>query len=136
MRSPLTAVGLVLASLTGAAPLAACEHTVASVPVSVHAILAPHYAEQSAGQALRPAQRAIEILMLEAAHCKMAAQSGETTRARQRSAAAEQQLVEGHSLDQWLYRLVNFLGLNAKGDTSVDWRVEYETFAEVYEFAP
>jgi len=136
MRSLLPAAGVVLASVFAAGPVAACGHTVTSVPASVHDILAPHYAQQSAGQDLRPAQRAIEVLMLEAAHCKMAAQSGEKMRARERSADDEQQLVEWHSLDQWLYRLVNFLGLNAKGDTSVDWRVEYETFAEVYEFTP
>lgn len=105
-----------------------CGHTTQSVPLSVQSLLAPLYAGPAAPADLREAHRQLELLMLEAAHCKLSAQS-----VTGRSDAAEQELVDWHSLDQWLYRLVNFLDLNAKGEKTVDWRAEFETFAEVYE---
>ncbi len=129
-RYPLV-IALLLAVIAAPAIAATdtdCGHTAESVPHSVRSLLAPYYAREVTANELRKVHHQLELLMLEAAHCKLSAQS-----VLGRNDAAEQELVEWHSLDQWLYRLVNFLGMNAKGDTSVSWRTEYETFAEVYQ---
>jgi hypothetical protein len=106
-----------------------CKHTVTSVPGTIQAILTPAYTN-AAGVELGKVAREMEILMLEAGHCQALTQSFEN-----RGKTSEAELAEWHSLNQWLYRLANFLGLNSRGDFSIDWRREYESFAEAYELA-
>ena len=108
---------------------AGCGHTVESVPHTVQTIVTPAYAG-AAGVNLKDVARQMEILMLEAGHCQALTQSFEN-----KSKDKEAQLTEWHSLNQWLYRLANFLGLNSRGDVSIDWREEYKLFAEVYELS-
>ena len=126
----LPCLALACALLSAAATTAArdCGHTLASVPVSIKTILQPVYASGAQGSELDAARRQLELLMLESAHCKLSAQS--MTR---RSDAAEAELAEWASLDQWLYRLVNFVEMSSKGNDSNDWKREFEIFAEVYE---
>ncbi|MGE0485709.1 MAG: hypothetical protein AB7Q81_16305 [Gammaproteobacteria bacterium] len=110
-----------------------CAHHAIDVAPRIKAVLGPHYANAAVdAAALQASFRELEILLLEIGHCRAAAQSIEHAAGDDRQA----EITEWHTLNQWLYRLVNFVGLNARGDTSVDWRDEYSMFAEVYEFEP
>jgi len=127
---------LLLTLLAGFVPAAlfaaeGCGHSVESVPQSVKQILDPHYRGDAAAGDLARAQRALELLMLEVAHCKLATQS-----ISGRDAATDRELSEWHALDQWLYRLSNFVGQAVKGKPVVDWREELESFAATYGVEP
>jgi hypothetical protein len=110
-----------------------CAHHAVDVAPRIKAVLGPHYAKAADDSAaLQTSFRELEILLLEIGHCRAAAQSIEHAASDGRQA----EIMEWHTLNQWLYRLVNFVGLNARGDNSVNWRDEYSLFAEVYEFEP
>ncbi|MCA8967185.1 MAG: hypothetical protein H6977_19030 [Gammaproteobacteria bacterium] len=109
-----------------------CAHHAIDVAPRIKAVLGPHYAKPVVDPGtLQTSFRELEILLLEIGHCRAAAQSIEHA-----GGDRQAEITEWHTLNQWLYRLVNFVGLNARGDTSVDWRDEYSLFAEVYEFEP
>lgn len=137
MRTFLTPVVILAGLLTSAGAAlaetdlkgAGCDHTIVSVPQTVQAILTPAYTG-AAGVNLKDVARKMEILMLEAGHCRAITQSFEN-----QSDTKATELIEWHSLNQWLYRLANFVGLNSRGDNSIDWREEYKLFAEVYELS-
>jgi len=124
-RGVATALVCVLSAGVGQAQ--DCGHSVTGVPEEIKGILSPAYAGEADLQAIA---KQMNVLMLEAAHCQAAAQS-----IIGRSRESEAEIVEWHSLNQWLYRLTNFVNLNANGDNSIDWRDEFKVFAEVYELA-
>ncbi|MEQ8497245.1 MAG: hypothetical protein RLW42_23755, partial [Gammaproteobacteria bacterium] len=97
----------------------------------IKAVLGPRYAGSDDAAALGASFRELEVLLLDIGHCRAVVQSGERP-----DADRQAHIGEWHSLNQWLYRLVNFVGQNARGDDSVSWREEYALFAEVYEFEP
>tara|TARA_A100001037_G_C15026073_1_gene578688 strand:+ start:467 stop:889 length:423 start_codon:yes stop_codon:yes gene_type:complete len=74
---------------------------------------------------------ALQELLVNAGHCAAVARSFGTE-----SNNRHQNIMEWHAINQWLDRLVSFVHLNEKGDLSINWRQEYEIFAEVYEFEP
>ncbi|MEX2479587.1 MAG: hypothetical protein WD928_01885 [Gammaproteobacteria bacterium] len=108
-----------------------CAYAAADVAPRIKTVLGPRYGAAEDLEALSGSFRELEILLLEIGHCRAAAQSGEVPDAHR-----QEHVAEWHSLNQWLYRLANFVGLNARGDTSVSWRDEYALFAEIYEFEP
>ncbi|MEQ8662579.1 MAG: hypothetical protein RLW62_17340 [Gammaproteobacteria bacterium] len=108
-----------------------CPYTADDVAPRIKALLGPHYASGGDAATLTSSFRELEVLLLDIGHCRAVVQSGERPDAERQA-----HIGEWHSLNQWLYRLVNFVGLNARGDDSVSWRDEYALFAEVYEFEP
>ena len=110
----------------------ACGYSADDVAPRVKDLLGPSYAagEDDAG-VLAARAGELEALLVTIGHCRAVAQSIESPGGNR-----QRDIIEWHSLNQWLYRLSNFLGQNLNGDTSVDWRAEYALFAEVYEFEP
>lgn len=105
-----------------------CQHTYATVPGSVRTILEPFYTGTSPADELAGASARLRTLMTEANLCRVMIMTPDND-----SASKQHDIMEWHSLNQWLERLTNFVGLNATGHTNVNWREEYELFAEVYE---
>ena len=131
---PLVLVALLAAAL----PIGAwdevgngCPYTADDVAPRIKAVLGPRYATSDDATALEASFRELEVLLLDIGHCRAVVQSGERP-----DGDRQAHIGEWHSLNQWLYRLVNFVGQNARGDDSVSWRDEYALFAEVYEFEP
>lgn len=121
--------------LTVAAAMAqsarSCAVNADDVAVRVKAILGPSYASAPDSATLAANHGELERLLLEAGHCSASARSHDTQVAdRQRN------IMEWHSVNQWLNRLVGVMALNTRGDMSSDWRDEYTLFAEIYEFEP
>lgn len=111
-----------------AEPTAGCAHTLETVPTSVRTILTPYYSGDTPESALGDASAELQVLMSEANVCRLVSMDSANT-----SPTKQRDIMEWHSLNQWLTRLVNFTGLNARGHTNVNWRDEYELFSEVYE---
>lgn len=110
---------------------AGCAENADDMAQRVKQLLNQRYVARANGEAMRPALAQVEQLLLEAGHCSTSARSHNTEVGnRQRN------IMEWHSVNQWLNRLVGVLALNVGGDESADWRDEYELFAEVYEFSP
>ncbi len=134
------ALALVLACCA-APPLSAAEDDDAAfscpanadgVAPEVRRLLAAEFAATADdGTKLAENFRNLEILVLQAGHCSASARS-----TRQDAAGRDQNIMEWHSMNQWLSRIVNIMSLNVRGDRSRDWRDEYALFAEVYEFEP
>ena len=108
-----------------------CSYDAEDVAPRIKHVLGPRYVAAEDRGALNGSFHELEKLLIEIGHCRAIAQSGEVD-----DPLREQHVMEWHSLNQWLYRLVNFVGMNANGDASVDWRTEYALFAQVYEFEP
>lgn len=133
-------IRLLLSCLFGLllAPLAAsaeddegCAHRAIDVAPRIKAVLGPRYAAPGDDAALADTHRELSALLIEIGHCRAVAQSIEHP-----GVDRQTEIMEWHTLNQWLYRLTNFVELNVRGDRSVDWRDEYSLFAEVYEFEP
>ena len=129
------AVYVVLLLCPMAMPLArdanGCAYSALDVAPRIKTVLGPLYAAAENVETLAATHRELAELLLEIGHCRAVAQSGEIPDDHR-----QEHVAEWHALNQWLDRLVNFVGLNARGDTSVSWRDEYALFAEIYEFEP
>ncbi|MAT65853.1 MAG: hypothetical protein CMN57_09430 [Gammaproteobacteria bacterium] len=108
-----------------------CEYAVGDIAPRIKAVLGPRFAAADDGTALTESFRELELLLLDTGHCRAVVQSAERNDANRQA-----HIREWHTLNQWLYRLTNFVGQNSRGDLSVSWRDEYALFAEVYEFEP
>lgn len=107
-----------------------CGHSLDSAPKTVQATLAPAYAD-SAKVDLKAVAKQMSVLMLEVGHCQTMSMDGEN-----RSAERNHDIAEWQSLNQWLYRLTNFVDQNARGDHHMDWKREFDIFVDVYELKP
>lgn len=107
-----------------------CGHSLNSAPKTVQATLAPAYTD-SAKTDLKALAKQMSVLMLEVGRCQAMSQSHEN-----QSADRNHDIAEWQSLNQWLYRLTNFVDQNARGDHHMDWKREFETFQDVYELKP
>jgi hypothetical protein len=108
-----------------------CAYSAVEVAPRLKEVLGPRYVIAENAEALKATHRELEVLLLEIGHCRAVAQSAEIPDDNR-----QQHVAEWHALNQWLDRLVNFVGLNSRGDSSVSWRDEYALFAEIYEFEP
>ena len=115
-----------------AEPLATppCGHSLESAPRTVQATLAPAYAD-SAKVDLQAVAQQMSVLMLEIGHCQAMSQDRDN-----HSADRNHDIAEWQSLNQWLYRLTNFVDQNAHGDHHMDWKREFDMFVELYELKP
>ncbi len=104
-----------------------CGHSLDSAPKTVQATLAPAYAD-SAKTDLKVVAKQMSVLMLEVGRCQSMSMDGEN-----RSAERNHDIAEWQSLNQWLYRLTNFVDQNSRGDHHMDWKREFDTFQDVYE---
>ena len=137
MTSRSVFASLLIGALASAHVLAAdpveappCGHSLNSAPKTVQATLAPAYAD-SAKVDLKAVAKQMSVLMLEVGHCQAMSMGGEN-----RSAERNHDIAEWQSLNQWLYRLTNFVDQNSRGDHHMDWKREFETFQDVYELNP
>ena len=109
-----------------------CPYTADDVAPRIKAVLGPRYADERRRRGARS-----ELPANSRSCCSTSATAAPwCSRASARTATRQAHIGEWHALNQWLYRLVNFVGQNARGDDSVSWREEYALFAEVYEFEP
>jgi hypothetical protein len=108
----------------------ACPENADGIAAEVKAVLGPLY-EGGTTSPAEPHKTALQALLVNAGHCAAVARSFGTESNNRR-----QNIMEWHAINQWLDRLVSFVHLNVQGDFSIDWRREYEVFAEVYEFEP
>lgn len=124
--------GALLALAAGAASAqdddVACPHSLETVPASIRTILGPYYTGATPESGIGDASVELQSLMNEANVCRLIVMGPENA-----SPTKQRDIMEWQSLNQWLTRLVNFTGLNSKGHTNVNWRDEYELFAEIYE---
>ena len=129
------AVYCVLLSCPLAMPMAedanGCAYAALDVAPRIKTVLGPQYAAAENVATLAATHRELAALLLDIGHCRAVAQSAEIPDDNR-----QEHVAEWHALNQWLDRLVNFVGLNARGDASVSWRDEYALFAEIYEFEP
>ncbi len=108
-----------------------CPLNAEGVAPQVKTILGPRYGAADGDHGLADSFREMEILLLQAGHCSAAARShGNAALDRERN------IMEWHSLNQWLERLVGIMRRNTRGDLTASWRDEYSLFAQVYEFEP
>ncbi|CAN0490051.1 unnamed protein product, partial [Phaeothamnion confervicola] len=61
----------------------------------------------------------MSTLMLEIGRCQAMSMDGEN-----RGPERNHDIAEWQSLNQWLYRLTNFVAQNARGDHHMDWKRE------------
>lgn len=104
-----------------------CGHTIESAPKTVQATLSPALPADTKADLKAIAQR-MNVLMLEIGRCQAMAQDHDN-----QDRNKNRDIAEWQSLNQWMYRLTNFVDQNAHGDHHMDWKREFETFAEVYE---
>lgn len=107
-----------------------CPQNAAGITSEIKAILGPGFADEKA-QSLDDSFRRLEILSLQAGHCSAMARSTKSN-----TDGRDQNIMEWHSINQWLVRLVSVVSLNRKGHLASRWQDEYQLFAEVYEFEP
>ncbi len=105
----------------------ACDTPLQSAPRAVKETLGPLYRIAGSPEQLSAASNALKELVDAATFCRISAQSPSTESPRELAG-------EWYSLHQWLSRLADFLYLNSRGRGRVDWKIEYEAFATVYEF--
>ena len=124
------AAGLLLGTMTWAADRSddgGCGHTLESVPKEIQQTLTPAYKGNSVVD-LKGVAKALSVLMLEVGQCQGMFQSEAYV-----SKTKNQEIAEWQSLNQWLYRLVNFVDQEARGKPTVNWREEFQSFAQVFE---
>jgi len=115
------------ASARAAEDASGCGHTLASAPKTVQATLRPAYAD-SAHADLQALATRMNGLMLEIGRCQIMSQDVDNA-----SADKQHDIAEWQSLNQWMYRLTNFVDQSARGDHHMDWKREFELFQDVYE---
>ena len=131
MRSALL---LIVMFVAGVAPLSAddkpaprfdCSDPLKSAPIAVkHALGELYRIEPDAASA------ALGDLLSAASYCRIEAQSPSA----HANARADRDLTrEWLSLHMWINRIADFVYLNAKGRTHVNWKLEYADFAALYE---
>ena len=118
---------LVSATVLAAEEEAPCGHSLGSAPKTVQATLTPAYAD-GAKTDMKAVAKQMNGLMLEIGRCQGMAMGQDSDPATKRHDIAEWQ-----SLNQWVYRLTNFVDQNARGDHHMDWKREFELFQDVYE---
>ena len=107
-----------------------CPENADGIAAEVKTILGPLY-EVGTTSPSKANKAALQKLLVNAGHCAAVARSFGTE-----SNNRHNNIMEWHAINQWLDRLASFVHLNEQGDFSIDWRQEYEVFAEVYEFEP
>ncbi len=108
-------------------PAPPCGHSLDSAPKTVQATLKPAYVD-SAKVDMKAVAQQMNVLMLEIGRCQVMNQDHDN-----RAASKDHDIAEWQSLNQWMYRLTNFVDQNARGDHHMDWKREFETFQDVYE---
>jgi hypothetical protein len=136
MRSALLLIVMLVA---GIAPLAAddkpaprfdCSDPLKSAPIAVKHALGELYRIEPSPAQLDAASAALGDLLSAASYCRIEAQSPSA----HANARADRDLTrEWLSLHMWVNRIADFVYLNAKGRTHVNWKQEYADFAALYE---
>lgn len=108
-----------------------CVVNADGITVQIKSILSPLYVAADDLTALKAGIDKLETLLLHAGHCTATARSAGTE-----VGDRERNIMEWHSMNQWLGRLVGSAALYARGRGDADWRDEYNLFAEIYDFTP
>jgi len=107
-----------------------CADPLQSAPSAVKQTLGGLYRIEPSAAQLNNASAALKGLISAASYCRIQAQSPSA----HADAHADQKLTrEWFSLHMWLNRIADFVYLNAKGRTHVNWKEEYADFAALYE---
>ncbi len=107
-----------------------CKDPLHSAPVAIKYALGDLYRIEPTTAQLDTASSALKDLMSAASYCRIEAQSP----IAHTDARADRDLTrEWLSLQMWINRLADFVYLNAKGRTHVNWKQEYADFAALYE---
>lgn len=107
-----------------------CNNPLQSGPVAVKHALGELYRIEPSTAQLNAASAALKDLMSAASYCRIEAQSP----IAHADARANGDLTrEWLSLHMWINRIADFVYLNAKGRTHVNWKQEYADFAALYE---
>ncbi len=107
-----------------------CKDPLRSAPVAIKYALGDLYRIESTTAQLDAASVALKDLMSAASYCRIEAQSP----IAHSDARANGDLTrEWLSLQMWINRIADFVYLNSKGRTHVNWKHEYADFAALYE---
>ena len=104
-----------------------CAHTWEQLSHAVQDAVTPAYRDEAHAD-LTALTNTLAGFQAEAGECQSQAQDHAND-----AASKQRDIAEWRSLNEWLYRLTSFVDQNARGDHSMDWKREFETFAEVYE---
>ncbi|MGR9089588.1 MAG: hypothetical protein ACU85U_03290 [Gammaproteobacteria bacterium] len=111
-------------------PRVDCSDPLQSAPTAVKQALGNLYRIEPSAAQLNAASVALKDLMSAASYCRIEAQSPSA----HADARADRDLTrEWLSLHMWINRIADFVYLNAKGRTHVNWKQEYADFAALYE---
>lgn len=112
------------------APRVDCNNPLQSAPIAVKHALGDLYRIEPSADQLNAASATLKDLMSAASYCRIEAQSP----IAHADALADRDLTrEWLSLHMWINRIADFVYLNAKGRTHVNWKREYADFAALYE---
>ena len=136
MRSALFVIMFLLVGTSPAmaddkpSPRFDCNNPLQSAPIAVKQALGDLYRVEPSAAQLNAASAALNDLMSAASYCRIEAQSP----IAHTDARADGDLTrEWLSLHMWINRIADFVYLNAKGRTHVNWKQEYADFAALYE---
>jgi len=136
MRSALFFITLFVAGISPAiaddkpAPRFDCNDPLQSAPIAVKHALGDLYRIEPSVAQLDAATAALKDLMSAASYCRIEAQSPSAHADAQANRVLTREWL---SLHMWINRIADFVYLNAKGRTHVNWKLEYADFAAVYE---
>ena len=111
-----------------------CADPLNSAPIAVRGILDPLYNGRVAKDQLVNASNRLYDLSNAAGVCQIEMYLGATASTDSGDKNHQWNAVEWRSLNQWLSRLANIVGLRATGADHLDWKYKYAQFAEIYEF--